>query len=295
MKRMFIFLVIIMNFSIITGCQSMDTKENHTTLTGEIVLANPDEKGADAGSMVILNLKNNKKLYFSNKRYYYPNFNDEGDKIIAIDRDNISGYSVTEYSIKNNNINTVYEFVDKDRILADVRYVPNSNNISFLKLNGDQMNYVLNLYNIQTKQDTTLIDLDEGYCWNENGEDILYSLRGKIYIYDIKAQKSEYLFDGFSPEYSNNAQYVAYLKQSIVDGGENTLIVKDIVNNKEFKKKITRVRSYKFSPDSLSINFIKEGTEALAFTKYEMLNWNFKNDDTFVVIDKVNSDEFDWK
>ncbi|MFA6308269.1 MAG: hypothetical protein WC677_00780 [Clostridia bacterium] len=256
-------------------------------LFGEIIFA--DNSSSSEGIMSYnAELKKESKI-LKEVLYSSAEFNDEETKILL---------TVSDLKISNEKYN-FFEFeVSKGTLIpidmnhkkasdeiSNVRYVPNSKSISFIR---DGFMYI---YNPDTRIEKKIDDVDR-FTWSKDGSHFLYSpSSGVIDIYDVKTKKSKFLFNGSDPEYSKDNKYVAY--KSVRD---DVLCVKELKTGMIWTYNTKDpVWNYRFSPDGNYIGILKHDNSSFDSSSSTLIAWDFKNNDEINLYPEFPGGyDFDW-
>ena len=244
------------------------------------------QESDDGGGIIILNPSNNEQKDIL-REYYIdsPAFNQDSTKILAVTNKHTQ---IIEYDIDSKSIKDIYN--DPNAIISEVEYIPNQRAISFIK------NLKLYYFDLETKSEKFITDIAEGYSWSTSKNCVIFTCMEKdglmVYKYNLENGKSERLFNGKDPVYSNDDKYIAYLKP----GGRENLVVRELSSGIEWEYKKGGIYFYKFSPDGNYIAIQQERKNAIK--EQEMVVWDFKNNNLGTLIEKIRNGRtgsFDWK
>jgi hypothetical protein len=280
MRKVLFIISLFLILPININCKALSAKD----YIGEIVMGNPNIIDTDYSTgILIYPPKNNNYLYLAKgKNYADVSFSKSKDKILGIRGD----WSIVEYNIKEKKTITIFEGTSDEASYTDVKYVPKTNDISFISVG-------LYIVNRITKKKIFIVDFYGDYAWSKDGEKLYYSDDTTIYCMDMKSTTIEVIGKGFNPQLSIDNDYMAF---KTVRG---ELIVKEIKTGKKYKYKTTvKIDYYKFSPDAQQIAIIQGNTSPKYFYGQELIVWNFKNNKKETLIKHISpgyGTNFDWK
>lgn len=200
--------------------------------------------------------------------------------------------SIYIYDISQKLVKSVY--THEDSAFDSIRFIPQSNSISFTTYEYNGKDYMLNLYriNISTLKIDLIIRNVWGNCsWENNGKSVLTTFRDidksgnpkyEIYLNDIETGKKALITEGREPEYSNSNKYIAYLKTKNTEQ-RTVLVVREISTGFEWEYKTNAIRTFRFSPDEKYMIISQQSTEY--FSKgSDVVIWDIKALDSMKLI-----------
>lgn len=281
MRKVLFIISLLLLLPININCKALFAKD----YIGEIVMGNPNITDTDySKGILIYTPKNKNYLYLAKGRSYRDvSFSENKDRILGISGE----CSIVEYNIKEKAANIIYEGI-KGEPYSDVKYVPKSNDISFVSID-----LCLYIYKRITKEMRFVTQVDGDYAWSKDGKKLYYSDNTTIYCMDMKSKKTEAIGKGFNPQLSVDNNYLAFKT------AREELTVKEIDTGKEWKyKAAVWIDYYKFSPDTQQIAIIQGNTSWKYFYGQELIVWNFKNNKKKILIKHISpgyGTNFDWK
>ena len=81
------------------------------------------------------------------------------------------------------------------------------------------------------------------------------------------------MFEGGSPQYSNDNKYIAFAKKS--NGASRIIEVRELGSDKLWTFKANRLHYFRFSPDDKYTAIEQESKKYMK--DYEIIVWDFKN------------------
>lgn len=279
--RSFIFLILLL----LVGCDGATNNQS-----GEIYLI--DARVPKTGNAII-------------------SMNPSGDDINAIMKNNIfysiecsqdktklllggPNYSIYEYDLKQKKLNTIIvnKFTKTVEGYYYVRYIPHSNKISYMSSDG------LYVYDMDKKERTRIVDASDNYTWSMDGKFLLFcnDIPRKIYKFNINTKEIQPLFNGESPEYSNNNEFLAYTLVHAGKDKKDILVIKDMKSGKEWRREEYSIVAYRFSPDDKYIVFNGNKKGSLTPGMEYIKKWDFKKGRTWTLIkDYYSSTPISWR
>lgn len=282
-----IFSVLLTSFTILFFSKRIDKKE----LPGEILISWLENED----NMIIYTPSLDKKEKFTLKISSYKTFyfSENKHKILSISKNSIDGkINEIEYN-RLNKETTEIQHLDLSN-LENLKYVPKSNQLSYIKDNQ------LLIYDRGTNQTNKLLSINDGsyldgngiYSWNNDGTKVFYNdTYDTISVYDRTTGKSKKILDGHEPILSPDDNYIFYEKP---DGKR---IIKDMTTGKEWiiETQFANVNAV-FSPNSKYLLISKEYRGIADIRYYKIYVLDFRNKKSCILFSgKRTIPGVDWK
>jgi hypothetical protein len=280
MKKVLLIISLLFFLPININCKAMPAKD----YLGEIVMGNPNISDDDyTQGILIYTPKKDNYLYLAKGEMYTDvSFSESKDRILGLSDDHI----IVEYKIEEKKTDTIFEGSSEEASYTNVKYIPKTNDISFL---ADKL-YIINRI---TKEKRTVADFYGDYAWSKDGKKLYYSDETTVCCMDMESMKVESIVKGFNPQLSADNNYIAFKT------GRKELIVKEFKTDKQWKYKTTvGIDYYKFSPDAQQIAIIQGNTSPKYIYGQQLLIWNFKKNKKVTIIEHISQGfgcNFDWK
>lgn len=285
MKIKYVFKFVMLSFIFfLNGCSYRNENPN-MELTGNIIMPTPNlHFGGDDSfvGLLIFDVKNKQgKIVFEDKICGEPSCNKDKNKVLCVD---FYDY-LYEYNLDTGEY---ISLLDKEELIHHPQYIPNTNCISYIKFDK------LIIYNLETKNKKEIDNVLE-YSWSKDGKSFIYNKfedgNGFIFKYDLENNTSIKLFEGRTPIYSADNNYMAYFNSKDEDK-RSEIIVRNLKTGEEKSSEYDAIHNFKFSPESDKIAY----TKTSGIYESDLVVWDYKTDEHCVLIEKIVNDcGFDWK
>lgn len=282
MKIKYVFKFAMLSFIFfLNGCSYRNENPN-MELTGNIIMPTPNLHfgGDDSFGLLIFDVKNKQgELVFKDKTFIDPFY--DRNKVLCL----YHSQYLYEYDL---NSGKDVLLLNEEELIHYPQYVPNTNCISYTKFDK------LIIYNLETKNKKE-IDNVLKYSWSKDGKSFIYNKyedgNGFIFKYDLENNTSIKLFEGRTPVYSADNNYMAYFNSKDEDK-RSEIIVRNLKTGEEKSSEYDAIHNFRFSPESDKIAY----TKTSGIYESDLVVWDYKTDEHCVLIEKIVNDwGFDWK
>lgn len=296
MKKWISILLVIGSITLLSGCQ-VDNNEPQfdiNELSGDIILDFSNSTHEEPRGIYTYSLKEDTLELLLKGSFNFTHsglvFNNDKTKILT--EKNIRYYAaIIEYDLESKKVETIRDEKINYKHYYYIKYVPNSNKISYT------IDDVLYIFDRDTGKETRVMKdlVYEDYSWDKNGEKLIYSYKGEVFLYDLNIMETTYLFPGSSPIYSNNNEYIAYRY------GDELKIHELKIGTEWNLGYLSSFGQYVFSPDDKYISYSEEYYSKKMFSRfyerdYKIFIEDFKNGEKMLLLEG-DSDipTYDWK
>lgn len=308
-----VFFIAIIAVMLILACilvvnrntNKLDIKQLNGQLLIENNIDNKDDTYTYAHGALICTASNGDlKKVFSSEDYFTPYcLNQDKSKILLLkhmENPAENDFVIFEYDLKTKVLTGVVKY-NKDIpnptiYYTNIKYIPGKHQISYL------WNGKLYIFDMDSKTESLIMKgddiADSNYGWSKDGNKLIYEKENNINILDLSKEKkiSTTGMTGFSPIYSKDEKYIAYLDDHSY---KDSLKVKDIKTGEEWTYSTDdMITSYVFSPDEKYLAIVEKDVGLIhigARIDGHIKIWDFKNSAFGTLVEYYKGDTIDWK